>query len=114
MLGEEGIKRKYTWDPDMKKRNKLRDLIAPELEDLEVRVGGVTSVDVTLVGADKAYGMRKLIETTRFSKDEILFIGDMLQPGGNDFPVKEFGIDTIEVESYRDTPYVIEGILGVS
>lgn len=114
VLGEEGVKRKYTWDPDMKKRNKLRDLIAPELEDLEVRVGGVTSIDVTLVGADKAFGMRKLIETTGFSKDEILFVGDMLQPGGNDFPVKELGIGTIAVNSYRDTPYVIEGILGVS
>jgi HAD superfamily hydrolase (TIGR01484 family) len=114
MLGEEGIRRKYAWDPDMKKRNKLRDLIAPELDDVEVRVGGITSIDVTLPGVDKAYGMHKLIEALEISKDEILFIGDMLQEGGNDYPVKAMGIDTISVESYRDTPYVIEGILGVT
>lgn len=114
MLGEEGLKRKYEWDPDMAKRNELRDLIAPELDDLEVRVGGITSIDVTLVGVDKAYGMRKLIETLSISKDEILFVGDMLQPGGNDYPVKEMGIDSIEVRGYQDTPYVVEGILGVS
>ncbi len=114
ILGEEGIKRKYEWDPDLKKRNALRDLIAPELDDVEVRVGGITSVDVTLPGVDKAYGMRKLIDALDISKDEILFVGDMLQEGGNDYPVKMIGIDCIEVRSYQDTPYVIEGILGVT
>jgi HAD superfamily hydrolase (TIGR01484 family) len=98
----------------MKKRHQLRDLIAPELDDVEVRVGGITSIDVTLPGVDKAYGMRKLIETLSISKDEILFIGDMLQEGGNDYPVKTIGIDTIEVRDFKDTPFVIEGILGVS
>ena len=113
-LGEEGLRRKYAWDPDMKKRGQLRDLIAPELDDVEVRVGGITSIDVTLPGVDKAYGMRKLIETLEISQDEILFVGDMLQEGGNDYPVKAMGIDTIAVRDFRDTPYVIEGILGIS
>ncbi len=114
MLGEEGIKRKYAWDPDMKKRNELRDLIAPELDDVEVRVGGITSIDVTLPGVDKAYGMRKLMDALEISKEEILFIGDMLQEGGNDYPVKAMGIDSIQVRNYIDTPYVVEGILGVT
>lgn len=114
MLGEEGIKRKYEWDPDMKKRNQLKELIAPELDDLEVRVGGVTSIDVTLIGADKAYGMRKLMETLGIGMDEILFVGDMLQEGGNDYPVKAMGIDTIQVRDYQDTPFVVEGVLGVT
>jgi HAD superfamily hydrolase (TIGR01484 family) len=113
-LGQEGLDHKYAWDPDMSKRNKLKELIAPELGDLEVRVGGVTSIDVTLVGVDKAYGMRKLIEELKLSSDEILFIGDMLQEGGNDFPVKAMGIDTIEVSGFADTPYVVRGILGVT
>lgn len=114
MLGEEGLKRKYSWDPDMKKRNELRDLIAPELPDLEVRVGGITSLDVTLPGVDKAYGMRKLMETLEISKDDILFIGDMLMEGGNDYPVKVMGIDCVAVRDFRDTPFVVEGILGVT
>lgn len=114
MLGEEGLKRKYAWDPDMKKRSALRDLIAPELDDLEVRVGGITSLDVTLPGVDKAYGMRKLMETLEISKDDILFIGDMLMEGGNDYPVKVMGIDTVAVRDYQDTPFVVEGILGVT
>ncbi len=114
MLGEAGIKQKYEWDPDMKKRMQLRDLIAPELTDLEVRVGGITSVDITLPGVDKAFGMTKLIEALSISKDEVLFVGDMLLKGGNDYPVKAMGIDTIQVRDYQDTPFVIEGIIAVT
>lgn len=113
-LGEEGLKRKYEWDPDNSKKQALRDLIAPELPDVEVRVGGKTSVDITMIGVDKAYGMRKLIEQLAISQDEVLFIGDMLQEGGNDYPVKATGVDTLEVPGYEATPYVIEGILAVT
>lgn len=111
MLGEEGIEKKYSWDPDMKKRNELAELIRPDLPDLEVRVGGITSLDITLPGVDKAYGTRKIMEALNLEKSDILFVGDMLQEGGNDYPVKAMGIDSIEVESYRDTPRVIGDIL---
>jgi len=105
---------KYKWDPTGEKKYKLRDLIAPMLTDLEVRVGGTTSVDVTMIGVDKAYGMQKLIEEMNISKQDILFIGDKLQEGGNDYPVKTMGIDTIEVGRWEDTALVLEGILGVT
>lgn len=105
---------KYKWDPTAEKKYKLRDLIAPMLTDLEVRVGGATSVDVTMIGVDKAYGMQKLIEEMNISKQDILFIGDKLQEGGNDYPVKAMGIDTIEVDRWEDTALVLEGILGVT
>lgn len=105
---------KYKWDPDGVKKHKLRDHIAPLVPDLEVRVGGSTSVDVTLIGIDKAYGISKLMEQLSLDKDEVLFIGDRLEEGGNDYPVKAMGIDTVAVERWEDTTYVIEGILSVS
>jgi len=105
---------KYEWDKDGKKKVALRDRIAPLLVDLEVRAGGTTSIDVTMIGVDKAYGMKKLIEEMAISKDDILFLGDKLQEGGNDYPVKAMGIDSIEVDKWEDTAYVLEGILAVS
>ena len=105
---------KYAWDPTHEKKKNLRDAVALLLPDLEVRIGGTTSVDVTMIGVDKAYGMRKLMEQMKITKEEILFIGDKLQEGGNDYPVKAMGIDTIEVERWEDTAYVLEGILAVS
>ena len=105
---------KYEWDKDGQKKLKLRDKVAPILSDLEVRAGGTTSIDVTMIGVDKAYGMKKLIEEMNINKDDILFLGDKLQEGGNDYPVKAMGIDSIEVGKWEDTAYALEGILGVT
>ena len=106
---------KYAWAKDFADiRPVFRDRVAEMLPELEVRIGGTTSMDVTMIGIDKAYGMNKLIEAINIDKDEILFIGDKLQEGGNDYPVKAMGIDSIEVEKWEDTAYVLEGVLGVS
>ena len=113
-LGEEGIRLKYEWDPDNRKKQALRDLIAPELPDVEVRVGGKTSVDITMIGVDKAYGIKKLIEQLEIGIDDVLFIGDMLEEGGNDYPVKAMGVDALQVPDYKTTPFVIDGILYVT
>lgn len=102
---------KYAWDPDGTKKIALRDLAAQSLPDLEVRAGGTTSIDVTRIGIDKAYGMQKLIEALDISKDDILFFGDKLQEGGNDYPVKAFGIDSLEVSEWEDTVARLETIL---
>jgi phosphomannomutase len=105
---------KYAWDPDGKKKHALRDYVAERLDDLEVRVGGTTSVDITTIGIDKAYGMHKLMQVLEISKDDILFLGDKLEEGGNDYPVKALGIDTIAVEGWEQTALVLEGIIAVS
>lgn len=104
---------KYAWDPDGVKKHAIRDYVAERLDDLEVRVGGTTSVDITKIGIDKAYGMKKLIEILGVSKEQILFIGDKLEEGGNDYPVKALGIDTISVDGWEDTALVLEGVLAV-
>jgi HAD superfamily hydrolase (TIGR01484 family) len=104
---------KYSWDPTGEKKASLRDLAAQSLPGLEVRAGGSTSIDVTREGIDKAYGMQKLIDAIHISKDDILFFGDNLKEGGNDYPVKAFGIDSLEVSSWEDTALRLETILAV-
>jgi len=86
-------------------------LCADRLPDLEVRSGGSTSIDVTRKGIDKAYGMRKLIDFLELSKDEVLFVGDRLDEGGNDYPVKAMGIDTVAVTRWQDTAEFVLGFL---
>lgn len=114
-LGQDApAEEKYKWDPDTKKRQKIRAKVVEELSDYEVRIGGTTSIDVTKPGIDKAYGMEKLMQELEVGKDDILFIGDKLEEGGNDYPVKAMGIDTIAVESWEDTALVIEAIIKVT
>jgi HAD superfamily hydrolase (TIGR01484 family) len=93
---------------------KIRDLVQPKIPEFSVRAAGVTSIDVTKPGVDKAYGMRKLMEITGFKQEEVLFMGDAIRPGGNDYAVEEMGIDCIAVRNWQDTAYAIEGIISVS
>ena len=103
---------KYAWDPDGSKKIAIRDLSAQSLPELEVRAGGTTSIDVTRKGIDKAYGMQKLMEALDITKEDILFFGDKLQEGGNDYPVKAVGIDSIEVTRSEDTVSKLRAILA--
>jgi len=113
-LGEEGLKRKYAWDPDNAKKNKMRDQVAELLPEFEVRVGGVTSIDVTKPGIDKAYGIQKLMDMMKIGKQDVLFIGDRIEVGGNDYPVKLMGIDTMQISDWKETALAVEAITFVS
>ena len=110
-LGEEGVRIKEAWDPDGTKKLKIRSIIAPIIPDFEVRAAGATSIDVTLPGVDKAYGMNKLMGATGHSKEDILYMGDKIIEGGNDYAVQQMGIDCIAVRSWEDTSYSVEAIV---
>lgn len=116
MLGQQApAEEKYEWFNKHKdEAYKLTDKIAHDLPNYEVRYGGTTTIDVTAKGIDKAYGMQKLLDALKIEKSEALFIGDRLEEGGNDYPVKAMGIDTIDVDGWETTPHVVRGILGVS
>ncbi|MFJ1671389.1 HAD-IIB family hydrolase [Streptomyces bottropensis] len=103
---------KYSWDPDGSKKMRLRERVARQLPDLEVRSGGSTSVDVTRLGIDKAYGIRKLMEYLDLAEQDILFIGDRLEEGGNDYPVKAMGIECVEVTCWQDTADYVSTLLS--
>jgi phosphomannomutase len=94
---------KTAWDPSGEKKNALREAVQRMLPDLEVRSGGSTSVDITRQGIDKAYGMTQLAELTGIVLDDMLFVGDRLDPEGNDYPVKALGVETVAVQDWRDT-----------
>lgn len=106
---------KYKWAEENKELKKVfREKVANRVQDLEIRLGGSTSIDVTKPGVDKAYGMQKLIDEMDISKEEVLFVGDKLEEDGNDYPVKAMGIDCIAVERWQDTALVIDTLVKVA
>jgi HAD superfamily hydrolase (TIGR01484 family) len=113
VLGDEGLRIKEEWDPDSSKKHQLRKAVAPKIPEFQVRVGGLTGVDVTKPGVDKAYGMEKLMTAAKLEKDDILYMGDRIVEGGNDYAVYKMGIDCISVRSWEDTAYAVEGIVKV-
>ena len=104
---------KIAWDPDGSRRGALREYAAPRLPQLEVRSGGSTSIDVTRKGIDKSYGMRKLMSYLALDLQDMLFIGDRLDVGGNDFPVREMGVPCISVTGWQETADCVDWVLGI-
>lgn len=105
------LEAKTAWDPTGEKKNTLRAAVAARIPDLEVRSGGSTSVDITHRGIDKAYGMNKLAEQTGISLDDMLFVGDRLDPDGNDYPVLAMGVTCHAVHGWEDTAAYLEELI---
>lgn len=97
------VELKKQWDLDGHKREQLRAAVAERLPGLEVRAGGSTSIDVTQQGIDKAYGISALAEQEQLDPHDILFVGDRLDPGGNDFPVLALGVQSHAVRNCDET-----------
>ena len=112
-LGQEApLAEKKKWDPDFAKRKKIKAILNVLIPQYSVQLGGATSIDVTKPGIDKGYGIKKLRDVLGVGVQEMLFIGDALFPGGNDYPAKEAGVDSIQVRDPNETKRVIEAIVA--
>jgi phosphomannomutase len=112
-LGQQApLDEKKKWDPDFTKRKGIKAILDKLIPEFSVRLGGATSVDVTKHGIDKAYGIRKLRDVIGVPIAEMIFVGDAVFPGGNDYPAKEAGALSIEVRDPGETKRVIEAILA--
>lgn len=111
-LGQDApLEAKAAWDPTGARKNALRAAVAELLPDLEVRSGGSTSVDVTHRGIDKAYGMTRLSEQTGIALGDMLFLGDRLDPDGNDYPVLAMGVPCRTVTGWQDTAGILDELI---
>lgn len=112
-LGQKApLDEKQKWDPDFSRRKRIKAILDPLIPEFSVRLGGSTSIDVTKRGIDKGYGIRKLRDVLHIGIDQMVFIGDAVFPGGNDFPAKEAGALTIAVKNPHETKRVIEAIIA--
>ena len=95
---------KAAYDPDGAKRKEWVDFLKNHLDENEydIRIGGTTSIDVTRKGLDKEWGIKTFAQHHNITLDSILFFGDKIHPGGNDFPATKI-VDCISVKSPKDT-----------
>ncbi len=112
-LGQQApIEAKEIWDPDFAKRKIIQADLRTRLPGLSINMGGATSIDITREGVDKGYGLKKLASASGYPLDAMLFIGDAIFPGGNDYPAKELGLDTVSVRNPGETLAVIAAIIA--
>jgi phosphomannomutase len=112
-LGKAGVRLKEEWT----RRNtplklKIAKMVQKRLPHLEVRASGFTSIDVTKKGIDKEYGIKQIKKHLHIPISKMLFVGDAIFPGGNDYAIVKTGIDYIKVNGPKDTEKIIRRILS--
>lgn len=112
VLGKNGIRLKEEWK---KKNNPLRlrlaKILQKHLPKFKVRVGGITTIDITKKGIDKAYGIHQIQKYLKIQIKDMLFIGDALSPGGNDYAARRTGVECIAVAGPKETKKIIRDLL---
>jgi phosphomannomutase len=111
-LQQAPLEEKEKWDSDFAKRKKIQAILDTLIPEFSVRIGGSTSVDITKPGIDKAYGIRKLRDLLGISLEEMIFVGDALYVGGNDYPAEQAGVVSIPVRDPNETKRVTQAIIA--
>jgi len=64
------------------------------------------------MGSTKPTGFENSATSSALPLPEMIFIGDAVFPGGNDYPAEEAGVFSIEVKDPHETKRVIEAIIA--
>jgi HAD superfamily hydrolase (TIGR01484 family) len=103
---------KKIWDPDKTKRQKIVAILEKDIPEFEIRINANSSIDITHKGIDKAYAIRKIEEMLKVGRENIVFLGDALFPGGNDSSVIPTGVKCIAVSGPEEAERELINILG--
>ena len=91
------------YDQKDNERSLIAELFNKEFPTLQATVGGDTGFDIAPIGLDKSQIMKD------FNKDDqIYFFGDMMEPGGNDYPLAIKVSDPIQVSDWKETKEYLE------
>jgi len=113
VLGKKGILMKEQWkNKHTPTKMKIAGLVAKYLPEFEVHAAGFTTIDVTRKGIDKAYGLHQIEKYLHVPINKMLFVGDAIFPGGNDYAVVKTGVDYVPVKDSEETKKIIRHILG--
>ena len=101
--GEDSMKyrKEYVkWDINTTERILMSDRIKSEFPDLNIQIGGQTGLDIS--DSDKSQILRDFT-----AEDELVFFGDMMKEGQNDYPlaqaVDKLGGTNYSVNGWQDT-----------
>jgi phosphomannomutase len=113
-LGQQApVEEKKKWAVEKNgERLKIFSKLKNYLLDLEVKLAGLTSIDVTRKGIDKKFGIEQIIKNLGVTAEDVIFFGDALGPDGNDYPALESGVLCYKVSSIQDTKDAIKHLLN--
>jgi hypothetical protein len=107
-LGQQAkVEDKKAWDPDQRKRKKIVSVIGPQVPEVTMLINAYSSIDIVPKGFNKAVGLTRYLDKIGLNKSDIVYVGDALFPGGNDYSIVEAGIENIAVKGPEETEVII-------
>ncbi len=103
----------YRYDNLMGERERISKHIKEQWRDLDAVIGGQISIDIYPRGYDKSQVLEHIEK--RHSEGEIIFIGDRIEGGGNDYPLAQL-MDTISdcdwyhTKGWEHTKQILENL----
>jgi HAD superfamily hydrolase (TIGR01484 family) len=111
-LGQQApLEHKTSWDPHHEKRDAISKILLPLLPECDIAIGGTTSIDITKKGMNKKFGIEAISEKLGIPKSAILYVGDSIFPGGNDYAAVESGVATHQVANVSATKDFIRNMI---
>tara|TARA_B100002051_G_scaffold276537_1_gene325509 strand:+ start:11287 stop:12000 length:714 start_codon:yes stop_codon:yes gene_type:complete len=95
------IELKQEYDPTAERRLRMMEETPLVSKSLVVKIGGTTSFDYINKDRHKGTNVQKLIDLKNWNKDQCIYFGDGLYPGGNDEAVIGV-IETVAVDDHLD------------
>lgn len=112
VLGKKGIALKNKWrEENTPLKLKIAEHLRKHLPNLEVHAAGHTTIDITKKGIDKGYGLHQIEKYLKVKIKDMLFIGDAIFPGGNDYAVVKTGVDYKKVKDPEETKKIIRKLI---
>ena len=101
----------FEYDKLTGERQEIAKYIRNTWEDLDAVIGGQISIDIYPKGNDKSQVLEHIEKQHRIG--EIIFIGDRIEGGGNDYPLAELmdnieGCDWYHTEGWEHTQKILE------
>ena len=115
ILGDKGVELKNKWrEENTPLKLKIAKMLQEELSNLEIHAAGYTSIDITKPGIDKAYGLHQIEEHLGIKIENMLFVGDAIFEGGNDYAITKTPVNYVQVKDPQETKAVIKAVLHSS
>ena len=105
----------FEWDNEVGERKEIAEYITKTWPKLDAVIGGQISIDIVPKGNDKSQILDVIKQERLVQPDEIIFIGDRIEEGGNDYPLaklmgKTDGCRYYKVEDYKETKQILESL----
>lgn len=105
------LKAKESWRQTSDQRPEIKTALEKYLPNFDVVIAGITSIDVIAKNVNKGMAINYAQKILNLSEDEVVFVGDALFIGGNDYLAKRSGVETVNINGPDETKMFITKFL---